>query len=115
MGIVGVAIVKYQGTQAEIDTFLLSCRAIGRGAERALLVHILNSAKAKDCTRVLGHFIATKKNGQVSDFYPQQGFRRVMENDRGSDWELTLDRGDFESPNWIKVIADQPEGHNAIG
>ncbi|MBL7091680.1 HAD family hydrolase, partial [Acidovorax sp.] len=68
MGLIGVAIVKYNGEQAEIDTFLLSCRAIGRGVEEALLAHVLNSAKSKGCSSVVGRYLITKKNGQVADF-----------------------------------------------
>jgi len=43
-GIVGVAITHDQGDQCEVDTFLLSCRVIGRTIETALLAHIAKSA-----------------------------------------------------------------------
>jgi len=39
-GLVGVAIAHDQGEQCEVDTFLLSCRVIGRTVETALLAHL---------------------------------------------------------------------------
>ncbi|MCX6008163.1 MAG: HAD-IIIC family phosphatase, partial [Chloroflexi bacterium] len=49
LGIIGAAIVRYAGERAKIDSFLLSCRAIGRGAEEALLAHLQNIARARGC------------------------------------------------------------------
>ncbi len=108
MGLVGTAIVKYAGEAAEIDTFLLSCRAIGRGVEDALLTHVLNSAGAKGCSRVVGRYLATKKNAQVADFFKRKGFSLVNESERGSDWELQLKGRTFSGPSWIKSILIEP-------
>jgi len=103
MGLIGVAIVEYHHEQAEIDTFLLSCRAIGRRAEEALLAHVLNTACERGCARILGHYLITKKNGQVEDFYRRQDFCLVSENEQQSDWELLLDRKVYSGPSWIKI------------
>lgn len=111
MGLIGVAIVKHNGEQAEIDTFLLSCRAIGRGVEEALLAHVLSSAKSKGCSRVLGRYLITKKNGQVADFYRRQGFRLVAESAEGSEWELSLDREVYSALSCIKVELIQEVDH----
>jgi FkbH-like protein len=103
MGLIGVAIIKYSAELAEIDTFLLSCRAIGRGVEESLMAHMLNSARARGCSRVLGRYLITKKNGQVADFFARQGFRLMNENAQGSDWELSLEGRVFSGPSWIKI------------
>lgn len=103
MGTIGVAIVKYSGQQAEIDTFLLSCRAIGRGVEDALLAHVLSSARARGCTVARGYYAVTKKNRQVADFYRRRGFRQIAEGPEGSEWEFPLDHAEFVAPDWIKV------------
>ena len=66
MGLVGVAIVKYSDPKAEIDTFLLSCRVLGRRVEEAFLAQILHHAKThRNCRSVLGYYYATKKNQQA--------------------------------------------------
>jgi FkbH-like protein len=103
LGIVGVAIIKYSERVAEIDTLLLSCRVIGRGAEDALLAHILTSARARGCTSVRGRYLLSKKNVQVADFYRQRGFRLAAESAVRSEWEISLDQEPYRAPDWIKV------------
>jgi FkbH-like protein len=103
LGLIGVAIVKYNGKQAEIDTFLLSCRAIGRGAEEALLSHVFTIAKLRGCIRIVGEFIPTPKNSLAADFYRRQGFKLVAESIQASDWELSLDNSNISAPKWITV------------
>jgi FkbH-like protein len=103
MGLVGVAIAKYNGGQAEIDTFLLSCRAIGRGVERAQLVHVLNCARVRGCTHVLGRYLMTEKNGQVADFYSGHDFYLMAQNAKGSEWKISLKGNVFAAPGFLKV------------
>lgn len=103
LGLIGVAILKYRGPKAEIDTFLLSCRVIGRGVEEAMLAHVFRAAKARGCSQVTGRYVRTKKNGQVADFYKRQGFQPVAENGEESEWEILLDGRISIGPKWIKV------------
>ena len=109
MGLIGVAITKYSGEYAEIDTFLLSCRAIGRGVEEALMAHVLNSARIRGSRVVVGRYFKTKKNVQVVDFYGHQGFRLVSEDTNSRDWELSLEGRIFSGPSWIKIKLIEPE------
>ena len=97
LGLVAVAIVRYDGESAEIDTFLMSCRVLGRGAEDLLLAHLLNAARGRGVRRATGTFLPTAKNQQVKDFYPRQGFVLVREGQ----WsiELTAPR---PYPDWIQ-------------
>ena len=44
LGLIGVAIIKIKDQQVKIDSFLLSCRAIGRGAEDVLMTYLLSKA-----------------------------------------------------------------------
>jgi FkbH-like protein len=74
MGIVGAAIACPDGRGgAELDTFLLSCRALGRGVETALLAVVLAALRARGVARATGLFVPTAKNAQVRDFYPAHG------------------------------------------
>ena len=101
MGLIGIAILRYQGREAELDSFLLSCRALGRGAEDCLLAHCVKAAAARGCTRVRGRYIPTKKNGQVAEFYPSHGFQPCT-GDPGQ-WELQLGERVVPIPHWITV------------
>lgn len=74
-GLVGVALVRgVRGPTAEFDSFLLSCRVIGRQAETAFLHALLGLLRQQGVQRVEASYIPTKKNGLVKDFWPQQGF-----------------------------------------
>ncbi len=102
-GLVGVAITRDEGEQCEIDTFLLSCRVIGRTVETALLAHIAKSAAERGCRRLIGWFLPTKKNAPARDFYRQHGFVEQQQNDSGTLWVLELKSATLSAPDWIKL------------
>jgi len=76
-GIIGVVIVKYEPEKASVDTFLLSCRILGRGVEEEVLRRVLERAEEKGCRQVVGEYIPTRKNAQVAEFYQNHGFQRL--------------------------------------
>jgi len=102
-GLVGVAIAHDQGEQCEVDTFLLSCRVIGRTVETALLAHLAESARRRGRKRLVGWFLATKKNAPARDFYEQHGFERQKTDGAGSLWALDLESSTLQCPDWIKL------------
>jgi len=102
-GLVGVAITHDEADTSEIETFLLSCRVIGRAVETALLSHLAQAAAARGRQRLLGRFIPTRKNAPARDFYAQHGFQLLEENLDGSVWSLSLGQNTIATPDWIKV------------
>ena len=73
-GIVGVAILKFEAYTAEIDSFLLSCRVIGRGIEDALLKVCMDIASKRGSKVITGTYLPTEKNSQVENFYKERNF-----------------------------------------
>jgi len=73
-GIIGCAIVKFAEKKAILDTFLLSCRVLGRNVENLFLKHILVALKQKGIRSVEGIYNATEKNIAAKDFYAKNGF-----------------------------------------
>ena len=102
-GLVGVAIAHDEGEQCEVDTFLLSCRVIGRTVETALLAHLAEGAAQRGHKRLVGRFLPTKKNAPARDFYPQHGFEPQETNGAGSLWTLDLESSTLRCPDWIKL------------
>jgi FkbH-like protein len=87
-GIVGLAIVKIGAdAQAEIDTFLMSCRVIGRCAGEAFLEAVLRALAERGVRRVGAAYLPTTKNQLVQGFLPAQGF---VEQADGS-WQRNLE------------------------
>jgi FkbH-like protein len=75
-GVVGLAIFrKLAPRQAELDTFLMSCRVIGRGAEAAFLQSLLRRLSDEGVTEVLADFKPTSKNDLAKNFLPEQDFK----------------------------------------
>jgi FkbH-like protein len=103
-GLVGVSITRDEGETCEIDSFLLSCRVIGRTVETALLAHLADEAVARGCKRIVGWFLPTKKNAPAREFYRQHGFENAQQNGEGTLWELDLTKQQIVSPEWVKVV-----------
>ena len=99
-GLVGVAITKVEDGVCEIDTFLMSCRVIGRTVETALLAKVAADARESGATRLQGRFIATKKNAPAADFYKDHGFR----NCEDGLWSIDLREHKIEMPEWITIV-----------
>ncbi len=70
-GLTGVAIVRV----GAIDTFLLSCRVLGRGVESAFLAAVAEDAARHGAAALSARFVPTAKNGAAADFLPRHGFR----------------------------------------
>lgn len=73
-GTIGLSVVRYDAAVADIETLLLSCRALGRGVEGAVVNDILDRARKVGASTAIGHYVPSKKNQQVADFYAGQGF-----------------------------------------
>lgn len=58
----------------ELDSWLMSCRILGRRVENAVLQVIVEDAKAAGITQLIGRYRPTPKNGLVKDHYPNLGF-----------------------------------------
>jgi FkbH-like protein len=102
-GITGAAIIKKQSSEWVIDTFLLSCRIIGRRIEEVLLSHILDEAKKGQAQKVIGEFIPTQKNTPSRTFFKDNGFILKKSTDHKETWEYDLSQ-DYHRPDFIKVI-----------
>ena len=75
-GITGVCIVEKTNDEWIIDSFLLSCRIIGRGVEDAMISQLIEKARKENVKIIKGKFIATEKNKPAEDFYEKFGFKK---------------------------------------
>ena len=102
-GIVGVAIVRKEKETWVIDSFLMSCRVIGRGVETALLAKIVEDAKANGASVLIGEYIPTPKNQPTSNFYRDHNFKRICQKNGNIHWKLDLKKSTVNIPDWVKV------------
>ncbi len=102
-GIVGVAIIRKESNAWTIDSFLLSCRVIGRKVETVFLARIMEDAKEQSVPKLVGEYVPTQKNVPVKDFYSSHGFKKFAQKGSLSRWRFDLTKQMVKMPNWMEV------------
>ena len=87
----------------EIDTFLMSCRVIGRTVETALLARLAADARERGAKVLQGWFLPTKKNAPAREFYREHGFAEASKTAEGVLWTMDLNAGTIQTPEWIRT------------
>jgi FkbH-like protein len=76
----------------EIDTWLMSCRVLGRKVEHMVLREILQHAREAGVYKLAGVYRPTDRNKLVVDHYSKLGFTKVKEDESGmTHWELAVE------------------------
>ena len=74
----------------EIDTWLMSCRVLGRNVEDMVLCEVLAHAARRGIEHVIGRYVPTERNALVKDHYAKLGFTPIGEQDDGTTlWEMS--------------------------
>ena len=101
-GMIGVVIAKRGEAERarawELDTWLMSCRVLGRRVEESMLATVVEAARRANIDGLIGIYSPTAKNGMVRDHYDKLGFTRTAERSDGSR-EYVLDIRDYRAPN----------------
>jgi FkbH-like protein len=103
-GITAMIIIKLysESKAAEIDSYLLSCRVLGREVENCFLQFILNSLYDLNIRVVKAKFIKTLKNMQVENFYEKNGFQKTDEVVDEKSYTLEL-RSKYHINDYFKI------------
>jgi FkbH-like protein len=110
-GIVGFMMARFGSRVLDIETFLLSCRVIGRGVETAMLAFICEQASRRGIHLLRGRVIPTAKNAPSRDLFSRHAFQKAEEKESGETfWTLDLSKGSVAWPAWIKVVSGAPAG-----
>lgn len=102
-GITGCSFSKISNDEAFIDTFLMSCRVLGRNLEFRFLDEIMFSLKELGVVKVNATYIRTLKNNQVVDFYEKAGFKVANKIDDMIDYVISMNEYTPMNINYIKV------------
>jgi FkbH-like protein len=105
-GIVGLLLAVPDGPGSlRVDSFLVSCRALGRGVEDLLWSTFLEKASQKAGLRVYGEYIPTARNGLVKDVYAKYGLQLDRQESDSTIYVLAPVKP-VPKPNWIQI--EQP-------
>ena len=79
---------------AELDTFLMSCRVLGRFIEDQILDHLVQDLRADGFSRLRVQFIPTRKNAPARTFIERlRGGRLVSDDETGAQtWEFDISK-----------------------
>jgi FkbH-like protein len=90
-GMISVIICRRDANDWQIDTWLMSCRVLGRRVERAVLQELVDQARALGITRIFGAYRPTERNRLVEDHYSKLGFTECRCPTEGSTlWSLDV-------------------------
>lgn len=104
-GLTGVLIVRHEDGIAMIDSFLLSCRILGKELETAFFRYSLKKISEEwGITSCLAEYVPSKKNSQVSDFWTKMGFKELSDNDGAVRFSLLLDASVYERTPFIMIV-----------
>ena len=108
-GVVAIVIGRLRGDDLDIDTWLMSCRVLGRQVEAATLNVLAQEARAIGSRRLVGEFRPTAKNAMVRDHYAALGFDQVESEDGAGGTVSALDLDAFSAlPAPISIEEGQP-------
>lgn len=105
-GLIAVLVARQVDDVLDIDTWLMSCRVIGRTVEQKMLERLCELAQTRGVGRVRGTYSATEKNAVVHDLFERLGFTCLSDDDAASTWEYDIDRNGVIRSEFIRSWDD---------
>ncbi len=102
-GITALSIIKFNSDTAEIDTFLMSCRILGRKIEFKFFDIIVEHIRSKGIPYIKATYLRTIKNRQAENFYNNIGFSCTGEANNLKHYMLETDKYVTKKIDYIKI------------
>jgi FkbH-like protein len=91
-GMISVLICRRVDDTWDIDTWLMSCRVLGRKVEQAVLTELVEQARARGVRKLVGVYLPTEKNKLVEKHYENLGFGLLEHIESGgARWQLDVE------------------------
>ena len=106
-GVTGMAIIRINDSAEKevfIDSFLMSCRVLGRNAEYAFFDEIIKRLKKDKIETVKAEYLNTSKNKQVERLYDNLGFKSLIEEDDCRLYAINLSNYKPRDIEYIKTM-----------
>jgi FkbH-like protein len=90
-GLISVVVLAAQpGGEALIDTWVMSCRVLGRTMEEFICNDVFVTAQRMGCRAVAGRYVPTAKNKLVAGLYERLGFQKTGDDKGTTEWRRAL-------------------------
>ena len=105
-GMISVVICRHTAPDTwTIDTWLMSCRVLGRGVEQMVLREIGWHAERAGVRRLVGEYRPTERNMMVREHYEKLGFIQLSGSGEGpTEWEIRLPLATAAAPMSVKRL-----------
>lgn len=106
-GMISVIICHMRQDEWEIDTWLMSCRVLGRCVEEAVLQDIIANARRAGASKLIGTYIPTARNILVKEHYKKLGFTKTTGDESSTEtWTLDITKTERTPvPMTVKYVA----------
>ncbi len=111
-GLIGVLLAEMADREWSVDTWLMSCRVIGRSVETFMFRDMVECARRSGAECLRAHYVPTAKNKLVEDLLPQFGFVTT-----GNAGEFVLELATVVLPGcgFLLGATPQADGQTEVG
>lgn len=100
-GLISAVILRRERGVLHVDTWVMSCRVLGRSMEEFVANEIVRVAGEWGCRSISGIYVTSPKNKLVADLYQRLGFQRNESDSQTQHWTLNIDG---PAPRWQTQI-----------
>jgi FkbH-like protein len=111
-GLIACLVLRRQDEALDVDTWVMSCRVLGRSLEEFIASEIRAIALSSGCSRLVGRYVRSPRNGLVAGLYERLGFAFLGGSDGETRWSLEICRGE---PPWKSWVRREPTNEEATG
>lgn len=102
-GVVGFIIGKYIKKETLfVDTFILSCRVLGRSVEKSFWFIFIEQALREKIKTITSEYIPSEKNSQVANLYKELGLKFLKSKNKIDFYKINIPYL-FKKPDWIDI------------
>lgn len=102
-GLTAVCIVQENNDTVSIDSFIMSCRIMGRNIEHAIINNLIDTYKQRGFKTIEAEYFPTIKNIPASNFYEESGFPLVIQEKGYKKFKLLICNYKPYSVEYIKI------------
>lgn len=89
-GLVAVLILKKENASAYIDTFLMSCRVMGREVEKEIMAAVKDFLRRNGIQTIKAEYVKTAKNAPVKELFEKLGFKATASSEDKKEYEADV-------------------------
>jgi len=103
-GLIASIVLRHQDRAMLVDTWVMSCRVLGRTVEEFIANDIRTMAQQRGCERVLGRYVRSSKNGLVEGLYERLGFTCVSRSGEMTEWAFDIGADVPAWTTWVQPV-----------